>query len=285
MPRRPIWLWPNILSLDAPLVAVAWFCVFKEVWLVSYHQATLPWLLAVAVWCIYVADRLLDERRGLPGSNTPRHEFHRKWRSALTIALGVGVLVALNLLAQQGRGLYANGFFLLLLVGFYFAVCFFDTGKGIAYFKNFIAGMCFGYGTAVGVHFYSRDGQSIHTLALAPEVIAFGMLCVVNMIAIDHWEASRRSDDEDEKQNYESVLTILLVLLAGFALVMAVRAEDYTLIVQKAFFISIMVAAAALQVINRMRSRFSLDALRVLADVAMLLPLPVFYAMVKFGDA
>ena len=45
-----------------------------------------------------------------------------------------------------------------------------------------------------------------------------------------------------------------------------------------------MVSAAALQVINRMRSRFSLDALRVLADVAMLLPLPLFYAMVKAAD-
>lgn len=282
MPRRPIWLWPNLLSLDAPLVAVAWFCVFKEVWLVSYHQATLPWLLAVAVWCIYVADRLLDERRALPGAerDTPRHEFHRKWRRPMTIALGVGVLVALNLLFQQGRGLYANGFFLLILVVCYFAASFFDNGR-IAYFKNFLAGLCFGYGTAIGVHFYSRDGQNILSLALAPEVIAFGMLCVVNMIAIDHWEASRKSEDEEEKQGYESVLTILLVLLAGFALVMAVRSEDYTLIVQKAFFIAIMVAAAALQVINRIRSRFSLDALRVLADIAMLLPLPIFFTMVK----
>ncbi|MFP6855933.1 MAG: hypothetical protein VCA73_01570, partial [Roseibacillus sp.] len=58
----------------------------------------------------------------------------------------------------------------------------------------------------------------------------------------------------------------------------------HTLNVQKAFFIAIMVSAAALQVINRMRSRFSLDALRVLADVAMLLPLPLFYAMVKAAD-
>ncbi|NIP98383.1 MAG: hypothetical protein GWO24_35210, partial [Akkermansiaceae bacterium] len=70
----------------APLVAVAWFWVFKQVWLVKYHQPTLPWLLALVVWCIYVGDRLLDERMARVGTlaDTPRHEFHRRWRRALT---------------------------------------------------------------------------------------------------------------------------------------------------------------------------------------------------------
>ena len=58
--RKPLWLYPNLLSLDAPLVAVAWLHVFARTWRLDYH----PWeayvTLGLAVWVIYVADRLLD---------------------------------------------------------------------------------------------------------------------------------------------------------------------------------------------------------------------------------
>jgi hypothetical protein len=146
-----------------------------------------------------------------------------------------------------------------------------------------LAGISFGFGTAVGVHLYSQESHILNLMG-APEVIAFAVLCILNMTAIDHWEESRKTQDPEQKEIYESTLTVLLILLAAFSLLMAVQAEKHTLNVQKAFFIAIMVSAAALQVINRMRSRFSLDALRVLADVAMLLPLPLFYAMVKAAD-
>ena len=43
-----------------------------------------------------------------------------------------------------------------------------------------------------------------------------------------------------------------------------------------------MISAGDLQLLNRYRSCFSLDALRVLADVAMLLPLPVYFVMISY---
>jgi hypothetical protein len=287
MARRPIWLWPNLLSLDAPLVAVAWFWMFKQVWGVRYTQPTLPWFLALVVWCIYVADRLFDERMAALGSRrgTPRHEFHRRWRQPLTFALGIGIVVSIALLVLQGQGLFKHGLFVLVPVGGYFMMAFYDSGRGVSYLKNVLAGMAFAYGAAVGVHFHSGESGNLRNLLLAPEVISFAVLCILNMTAIDHWEESRRSKDSDEKAQYEALLTLMLILLASFALVLAVRAEHLSLLYQKAFFICIMVAAGALQVINRMRARFSLDALRVLADVAMLLPLPLFYVMVKYAES
>lgn len=30
--RAPWWLWPNLLSLDAPVVAVAWAWMFSKAW-------------------------------------------------------------------------------------------------------------------------------------------------------------------------------------------------------------------------------------------------------------
>jgi len=286
MARRPIWLWPNLLSLDAPLVAVAWFWVFKEVWLVKYHQPSLPWFLALVVWCIYVGDRLLDERMAQMGSRreTPRHEFHRRWRRPLTVALLIGVLTSMALLYLQGRGLINHGLFVLGPVAGYFVVSFYDAGRGVSYFKNILAGLAFGYGTAVGVHFHGRDNHNLLDLWLAPEVIAFSVLCILNMTAIDHWEESREAKDPEDAAVYETILNILLILLAGFSLLLALRSERLNLEAQKAFFVAILVAAGGLQLLNRMRNRFSLDALRVLADVAMLLPLPIFFGMLRIKN-
>ena len=82
MHSRP-WLWPNLLSLDAPLVALLWQVLFVR----CFHGSLglLPAaLLAVAVWIIYVADRTLDAWRETPG--TPRHEFYRRyWRTVLPV--------------------------------------------------------------------------------------------------------------------------------------------------------------------------------------------------------
>jgi len=60
--------------------------------------------------------------------------------------------------------------------------------------------------------------------------------------------------------------------LAGALL--ALRADPFT----RPFYYSIMVAAAALQVVNRVRHRFSPDALRVVADLCLLAPWIYFVA-------
>ncbi len=62
-----------------------------------------------------------------------------------------------------------------------------------------------------------------------------------------------------------------LIILAGGSLVFAAMyADQYS----KPFFYAVMVGAAALQVINHYRDRFSINSLRVLADVALLVPVP-----------
>ena len=52
-------LWLTVLSLDAPAVAVLWQLLFAR----SFHArlgASVTILLALVVWLIYVADRVLD---------------------------------------------------------------------------------------------------------------------------------------------------------------------------------------------------------------------------------
>src|SRR5580692_10930063 len=85
--RPRVWLWPNLLSLDAPLVAVLWQVLFVR----CFHAqgAALPAVLLVcAVWLIYAADRALDAWRG--AGSQPRHEFYRRyWRIVLPVWSGV----------------------------------------------------------------------------------------------------------------------------------------------------------------------------------------------------
>lgn len=121
LPRTPWWLWPNLASVDAPLVAVLW-----QWSLASVHGIRLPLgvygVLWMVVWLIYVLDRTLDglAERGA-GVITARHAFyrrHRWWFLGLVLpvmAVTTGILV-LTLLPEGliWRGV-AGGF----LVGLY----------------------------------------------------------------------------------------------------------------------------------------------------------------------
>jgi hypothetical protein len=57
--RTPWWLWPHVLSLEAPLVAVLWQRALAH----AHGIRLTPMLdagLALACWVIYVIDRTLD---------------------------------------------------------------------------------------------------------------------------------------------------------------------------------------------------------------------------------
>jgi hypothetical protein len=61
MGAQPVWLWMNLLSLDAPLVALVWQDLLAR----CYGTLLLPagrTVLGLTVWAIYIADRLMDVR-------------------------------------------------------------------------------------------------------------------------------------------------------------------------------------------------------------------------------
>jgi len=89
------------------------------------------------------------------------------------------------------------------------------------------------------------------------------------------WEHASRASDVETKASDELALTLPLTLLGGAALVFAVLDHEMA---TRPFFYAILTGAALLQILNRTRARFSMDALRVLADVAMLLPVFVYWA-------
>ena len=115
----PWYLWPNLLCLDAPVIAVLWFFLLAKCHRL-YLEPSVPWVLGFAVWCIYVADRWLDVLR--EEQLTPRHDFQRS-RGGLLLRLAavVGGLVGLWLsVSEMPQALFFTGLFLVALVGFYF---------------------------------------------------------------------------------------------------------------------------------------------------------------------
>ncbi|CAN5750489.1 hypothetical protein BH11VER1_BH11VER1_29250 [soil metagenome] len=60
-PRIPWWLWLNVLSLDAPLVAVLWQWALAQAYGVQMDPVTYS-TLGLTVWLIYVVDRVFDTR-------------------------------------------------------------------------------------------------------------------------------------------------------------------------------------------------------------------------------
>jgi hypothetical protein len=101
--RRTAWNAPaalkywHLASLDAPTVAATWACAFA--W--AAHVRLPLWavaLLALVVWSIYLADRLLDARAGLasPGRHSlqERHWFHWRHRRVLAAFAAAAALTA-----------------------------------------------------------------------------------------------------------------------------------------------------------------------------------------------
>lgn len=299
--KPPLWLWPNLLSLDAPLVAVAWLFMFAQAWQVNYMNWQSYLALGLGVWVVYVLDKLLDRKiravdDPLIGSRHEFHARHRKWFVGGVIIALIAILVIVftvlpvDLLINYTRGetpRLANiissyvGPAILLVAAFFAMVLKSGESHEVPYFRNLVAGMAFGYGTAMMAHIYVPT-QGMWSLLFSREMLGFGILCVLNITAIHLWEHSRMSDDPEQKAADEMSLTLPLLVVGGVSLVFAYQDNPGMFESgqgegeHRPFFYAILVAAALLQVINRTRQRFSLDAQRTLADLAMIAPLPLF---------
>ena len=233
------------------------------------------------VWVIYVADRLLDAMMsgGDPGKLEARHEFHRKHQKVFRLLAMVAGLVALILVVTElATKIYGYALFGGLMVAAFFTLSIFSTQgpNEIPYSKNILAGFSFAYGTAMLAWAYT--GFDSEDLLKSPELICFAVLCILNIAAIDLWEHANRTSDLEAKATDELALTLPLTLLGAASLIFAVKDPDLT---TRPFFYAILTGAALLQILNRNRSRFSMDALRVMADAALLVPVIVFLAASK----
>jgi hypothetical protein len=180
------WLWPTILSIDAPAVVVLWQVLIARSASVPAQAAEMA-VLGCSVWLAYAADRWIEGWRLVPDSiRTHRHRFYQRWRWPL-LALWIAVLaldVAAAFLGLHAAELRA-GFLLLAPVAAYLLSHQLVHRKSRWRApKEACVALLLGAGAAVFAA--SRPGADLQ--AMAVPLILFVLLCFSNCALISVWE-------------------------------------------------------------------------------------------------
>lgn len=272
-------LW-HLTSLDAPTVAVCWTLGFAGAAKVRL-PGWVPLLVALVVWAVYVADRLLDARCNLaPNPHgrgqerlQQRHLFHWRHRRALlplaALAASAAAWILLTLAPRPVRNRDS-------LLGF----------AALAYFTRVHAAQSLGRRwrwrnrlrpiftkeLLVGLLFtadcllpaWARAAHPAVTLA-APAV-AFALGAWLNCALIDDWERDRRRAGG---QRPPTLRWLALALVAGaFVCSLLTAGQLRTALLLAAAALS----ALLLAVLDSRRRQLDPLTLRALADLVLLTP-------------
>lgn len=268
----PWWLWWNILSMDAPMVAVTWAAVFAGAAGERLAGADAA-VLFLVVWAIYVCDRLLDgwnarDRGGLRA----RHFFCERHGTVLVmlVAFAGGIIfwLAREYLpaAERGAGWGLGAVLAVYLVAIHF------VGLRISWMlpKEMVVGAVFASGVALPV--WSRSAEL--TLASCVPWVFFGLLCTLNCWCIECWEKCSGGDNSHGHEHLRALASAQVnrfaLGLAFLAVVGGVAQRSRGVLAYE--LMAIGSGALLLLALNMRRGRFSAAALRVLADAALLAP-------------
>ena len=266
--------WWHLASLDAPTVAVSWSEAFA--WAAGVRLPLwVPVLIALAVWSVYVADRLLDAKAELRAARLDRlrerHLFHWRHRRLFAPMAFAGAFAAACIFFAAAPAAVREHDSLLAAASLvYFAGV--HTGRKTPLLpKEFLVGMLFTAGCLLPT--WSRTAfptPAAIWLALVPAVF-FALLAWLNCFTIDRWErglaaATARS----------VALPAVLLGAAGIVLAVALSVQQQ----RCAALVGCGAAAALLlALLDRLRARLGPVVLRAAADLVLLTPI----ALVPFA--
>jgi hypothetical protein len=281
----PIARW-HLLSLDAPTVAALWTWFIARACHIMLPLAA-PLAMALAVWMLYAADRLLDARNldapnaGPVNELEARHLFHHRHRCGFLVGIA---LAAVSLAALVPR-LNAAAMRLYLVEGVLLVAWFLvlhATRSAHRLPKEIAVGLFFS--AAVFIPTVAREpfanALSLR-LAMLPSAVLFAALCSLNCLFIYAWEhtgpshataqpppASARPPHASTRLALDHLPSLAAVIaLAGAALALFNAASPRLIPAACAL------AAMLLLALDRQRRRLSRTDLRAAADLALLTPL------------
>jgi hypothetical protein len=269
----PWWLWWNILSFDAPVVA----CVWALLLLRSNGRAAPAaeiLALAVTVWVIYTADRLLD---GFATGGTSllqaRHSFAAKHRFVFGSLIFVAGTALARLSAQLLEGATVRaGLTLGAIVVLYLVTIHAGPARLSSLLPKEIAvGMIFAAGTSVPL-WLRPVGFSFRSLAVSA---MFGVLCSLNCLSIECWERARHDRARHQPptlwiawaNSHLTHIALTLMIAAFISTCLSTRRDPVALPL-----LAISLGAFLILLLNQQRKSLSPEALRVFADAALVLP-------------
>jgi len=242
------WQWPNLLALDAAIIAMAWQWTFARQSELS-PGATI--VLGLSVWLTYTADRLLDvAQRPSRDLLSKRHQFAKKHDSTLwtfwCLVLLANLLISFTSLAP---GQLKNGF--ILLAGC-LAYLFLSQVFSSRFFpKEILVATIFTAGTQI---FLSAPIELLDTLA-------FALLCLANCLIIAYKESHI-----DARLRVRSITSILPSQTPFYLLLMA---TDCAL--AGAFALALLPTACLLALLQLRAKHIPPEPFRVLCDASVLI--------------
>jgi hypothetical protein len=275
--RPPWWLWPTILSLDAPAVVVLWQGLIAR-------SASVPRgipeavVLGSSVWLAYAADRWIEGWRLAPESIlTHRHRFHQRWRWPMLAAWIV--VLALDVL-EAARGLSAAQFraglvVLLPVAAYLLSHQLVHRRSRWRAPKEVCVAVLLGAGAAV----FTAGRPEADLRAAAAPLALFVLLCFSNCALISVWE------DEVDRSHGQTSLALQYGRAAALsrALPRAVAAASAAVWLCGIAHARPAAACSAasgvlLGLVDLAEPRIGRVLARVLADVALLTPLLLLLA-------
>lgn len=269
----PIALW-HLLSLDAPVVAALWTWFIARAARIHLPLAA-PAAMAVTVWMLYAADRLLDARRlddarhGAEDELEARHRFHHRHRRGFLAGIAVAGVALAALMPQ----LDAAAMHLYLSEGALLAAWFLilhATRSGHRLPKEIAVGLFFSAATFIPT--VAREPAL--RLRLLPLAILFAALCSLNCLFIYAWEHEGRAHASVRRPHATTRLALARLPALGLGIavcgvLLAIPGAAQVRLIP----VACALAATLLLALDRNRRRFSRTDLRAAADLALLTPL------------
>jgi hypothetical protein len=291
----PLRLW-HLASLDAPTVAAVWALAFA--WTARVHlPISLVASIALVVWSVYIADRLLDARRALRRGAVhglrERHFFHWRHRRIL-IPLGIASALAAACLVVPLMSAVARqrGAVLAAAAAIYFVgvhACRGAARKAARMLprlasKETLVGVLFTVGCALPA--WNRAPS--HPWALILPAAYLAALAWLNCAAITRWEnassfgsepgSATGADFNPEGRFWvANVASASWVFACACGLALAGVVSAILLALENPQSAMLLGAGAAsallLAVLDRLRGRLTPLCLRAAADLVLLTPL------------
>jgi hypothetical protein len=273
-PAIPWWLWWNILSADAPMVALLWAALLSRS--AGYALRSVDAIiLLLAVWLIYTSDRLLDGWTAKSrGALQERHLFCRRHRTILAGLLSVAGIAILVLTGAYLRTAEIRAGVMLgaVLVAYMLSIHV-ELGRWASLLpKELVVGSLFAAGVTLPL--WSQFTQPrLQTLATW---ILFALLCSLNCLAIECWETRRfpgvpRTSQHPLVRWASSRIGPIAASLSVAAMV-AYAVALFQWGGSRPELMAVAFGALLLFLLNNAKDRLSPEALRVLADAALAAP-------------
>ena len=258
----PPWIWPNLLSLDAPLIAVLWQALLARSFGIPLVPAGSA-ALGLTVWAIYLADRILDARAPAYPGEPARHRIYRAYpRAAAGLLCAVTLsdaALSFHLLRPQ---VLDNGLIVLAGVGLYLAALHALPGR-VRVPKELLVAALFTTGTFL----VAVSNAASPWATLWRPAVTYFLMCMANLVLIEGWEwRELRGARPDDGNRLTMWLARHYSWWTGVSIVWSASASS-------SWYTAIALSVTALLCLYAMGRRVPLEVRRTLADAMLLTPL------------